>query len=233
MVITVCATIQNGHCTTYNRENKGLTQVPTDIPTNVTELELRNNQLTALRDCEFCLYTQLEEIFLSWNEISVIRSSAFQNTRVSKISLSYNQLTVVPDLNIVKHSLSNLYLAKNSITSFDGEVCSGVLKRLDLWETRLRSIEASAFDACTALKILRLQANELTTLAAVPFETLEEINLTSNPMVCDASLLWLKDAQESGVYVYNFICAGPACLQGRSFYSLSREELDPLGKLRK
>ena len=130
------------------------------IPADVTSLILRYNQITALQDCEFCQYIQLQILDLRDNQIKVISSSAFGNTTKLRILfLHYNQL---------------------------------------------RSVESSTFDGLTELQQLGLSHNKLTTLAAVPSERLKFINLSGNRMICDSRLQWLKDAEKSGVNVFNF-----------------------------
>ena len=142
------------------------------------------------------MYSHLRELNLSGNNISVISSSAFNNTSLSELSLSRNKLTVVPDLKAIRETLSKLYLTNNLITDFDGEVCSGSLEELYIGRNKLTSIKSSTFDSCTALKHLSLNSNQLTVLGKVPFQPSARIAVEDNPLICDSCLLWLKDAEE-------------------------------------
>ena len=129
IVVIVCLSIDSCHRITGNRGDEGLTEVPADIPTNVSQLYLNDNNITALRDCEFCPYTQLLELYLSKNLISVISSTAFQHTTLGLLYLDGNQLVVVPDLHFIAETL----------------------KRFDLADNQITSISSTAFDECTAL----------------------------------------------------------------------------------
>ena len=231
MVVTVCLSIENCHCTRLYRDNWGHTKVPTDIPTDVTDLYLRYNEITSLHDCEFCSYIQLQSLHLDGNKISQISSSAFSNTVLKILYLSDNQLTAMPDLEIIKETICRLDLSNNQITDLDAEVCFEHMTYLDLGENQIKFISSSAFDNCIALEKLLLKSNQLTTLSKVPLDKLQQISVTGNPLVCDSRLLWLKAVEENGVQMEDFECAGPDCLQGRSFSNVTREELLSSGKL--
>ena len=208
LVVIVCLCIERCHCIITDRRDEGLAEVPTDIPTNATDLWLGFNSITALRDCEFCQYTQLRDLRLRYNLINVISSSAFQNTILDIIYLFGNQLVVVPSLQFIEETIRYLELGGNQITS----------------------IEQTTFDECKSLERLELDENQLTTLGNISVETLEIIDLENNPLVCDSRLLWLKDAAERGVTVRDFTCPCPSSLQGRYFSDVTREELAPVGK---
>ena len=208
IVAIVYLSVENCHCSWIDRRSEGLTVVPTDIPTDVTVLDLSYNQITALLDCEFCQYTQLQRLYISNNLISVINSTAFSNTVLTVLILLSNQLTAVPDLHFIAETLITLSVAYNPI-SF---------------------INQTTFDECTALDTLYMYYCQLTTLSYFSVETLQHIDLSNNPLVCDSRLWWLKVEAESGVTVVDFTCAGPPSLQGRSFSSLTTEELAPVGE---
>ena len=210
IAVIVCLCIGSCYCTAVGRKDEGLTDVPTDIPIDVSWLDLTGNNITALGDCEFCLYTQLLRLFLTSNSISVISSSAFQHTALVSLYLNGNQLVVVPDLHFIAETLERLLLNDNQITS----------------------ISPTAFDDCTALENLRLNGNPLTTVPRlnISVETLSYLDVSSEHLVCDTRLLWLKDMAQRGVTVVGFTCAAPPSLQGRSFNDLTREELALVGK---
>ena len=201
------------------------------IKETLSSLNLQHNKITSLHDCQFCPHTQLRYLYLGGNQISDISSTAFNNTVLENLDLSANQFMVVPDLEVIKETLLQLTLSHNQITEFDGSICSGNLMRFYLERNQITYIDPSAFDNCTALQRLRLNGNQLTTLGKVSLEPLQEIDITNDHLVCDSSLLWLKDAVEHGVIVQDFWCAGPPCLQGKLFSSATREELLSSSKL--
>ena len=104
-VVIVCVCIESCHCNYIYRGYEGLTEVPADIPTDATDLDLYSNYITALRDCEVCQYTELYTLYLGYNLISVISSTAFQHTDLVMLDLIGNQLLVLPDLHFIAETL--------------------------------------------------------------------------------------------------------------------------------
>ena len=208
IVVIVCLCTESCQCTTVSRSSESLTEVPADIPTNVEVLDLSRNGIKALRDCEFCPYTQLWRLDLMFNPISVISSSAFQHTVVQNLYLSGNKLVVVPDIHFI----------------------AGTLRRLQMSGNKIRYVSSTAFAESTALRVLQLSNNPLTTVCRISTETLQNLDLGTS-LVCDSRLLWIKDAADRGVTVRDFRCTDPRSLRNRDFSNLTREELDPTGKL--
>ena len=91
-------------------------------------------------------------------------------------------------------------------------------------------VNPTALDECSGSLRLYFHHNPLTTKCNISVETLQHLDVRSEYLVCDTRLLWMKDAAERGVTVVDFTCASPPSLQGRSFNSLTREELAAVGK---
>ena len=93
MVVTVRVSVDScSENSVIDRSGEALTEVPTDIPTSVDRLNLASNQLTELRDCEFCPYADLCRLNLNGNQIRTISPSAFSSTSLSELYLNDNQL---------------------------------------------------------------------------------------------------------------------------------------------
>ncbi|ELT99851.1 hypothetical protein CAPTEDRAFT_210836 [Capitella teleta] len=82
-----------------DRSNQGLTSVPGDIVQDVTQLWLRYNQITTIRQTDFNdKFSNLKAIYLNGNQISFIEIGCFKGTVLQHIDLPTNELTSIPDL---------------------------------------------------------------------------------------------------------------------------------------
>ncbi|XP_019645623.1 PREDICTED: immunoglobulin superfamily member 10-like isoform X1 [Branchiostoma belcheri] len=142
---------------------QGLTSVPQDLPTTITELDLTENQITTLSQSDFSRYRDLETIELDNNRISTINSQAF-------------------------YSLSNLvtlYLSENRLTSLRSDMFVGLEKLQDVnfYTNYIDDIQAGTFNTTPQLRILELGDNRLTTIRSDMFTglgKLQELNVNIN-----------------------------------------------------
>ena len=82
-----------GACHEYKKIGKGLTDIPTDITEDVTEINLSSNRITLLKYNIFHKLSLCTEINLSNNDISEIEPGAFFGlTSLTWLSLGQNQL---------------------------------------------------------------------------------------------------------------------------------------------
>ena len=104
----------------YDRSNAGLTDVPDDIPTNVTTINLSHNRLTeVVLDGKWANLSLLRFIDLSYNNITnVTESAAFPWGIEVEMNLAYNQLTSFPALSSSYAYCQLLNLSHNYITTF-------------------------------------------------------------------------------------------------------------------
>ncbi|KAK2142585.1 hypothetical protein LSH36_937g00003 [Paralvinella palmiformis] len=103
---------------TFNQINdKNLTSIPTNIPTDAIVVNLRNN---AIQD------------FTSFPRLDL----------VTDLTLTYNALTAFPDLTNASASLKYLFLGNNNITQISADLLSSLdqLELLQLSNNRLRNL---------------------------------------------------------------------------------------------
>nr|BAI66962.1 variable lymphocyte receptor B [Eptatretus burgeri] len=120
--------------TTVDCYSKGLTSVPSGIPSSTTHLELWNNQFQSLPGGVFDKLTQITTLYLSDNQLQSLPNGVFDKlTKLTILYLHNNQLQSLPDRVFDKlTSLTHLALHTNQLKS----VPDGIFDRL----TSLQSI---------------------------------------------------------------------------------------------
>lgn len=148
------------------RTNEGLIEVPNGIADDAERIYLQDNQITAIRECDFCSFFQLTLLNLDDNDISSVSPTAFNYTTLETLTMNGNNLPLIPDLAVIGNTLSRLELYHNHIDSIaDGTFQAlSILDRLTLEGNQLNeaNMGQSCFDGLTGLRYLYLQDNELT-----------------------------------------------------------------------
>uniref|UniRef100_X2B967 LRRNT domain-containing protein n=1 Tax=Capitella teleta TaxID=283909 RepID=X2B967_CAPTE len=92
-----------------------MTEIPNDIPLDVTTISISGNSITTLGPNAFSNFTELTELDLYSNNISFIHDDAFEGVhKLQQLNLGSNQLADFPVLrNMPK--LTYLYLNNNNI----------------------------------------------------------------------------------------------------------------------
>ena len=165
---------------------RGLTDIPKDIPANETSLVLSRNKLVNLSRNAFSKFYKLSWLLLNGNKIADIEKGAFNGLAALRILwLGNNKLVTIPDLSGLGPSLYILRLEYNQFKFIDGKRFSGLykLRHLYLTSTTARTIsplapmlnlfhiylenneisymKSDVFKACTSLKTLRVDSNNL------------------------------------------------------------------------
>nr|ABB59040.1 variable lymphocyte receptor B [Eptatretus stoutii] len=101
--------------TTVNCYNKGLTSVPSGIPSSTTKLLLHDNKLQSLPNGVFDKLTSLTQLYLGGNKLQSLPSGVFDKlTSLTHLGLNINQLKSVPDGIFDRlTSLQNIWLYSN------------------------------------------------------------------------------------------------------------------------
>ncbi|VDI21042.1 Hypothetical predicted protein [Mytilus galloprovincialis] len=177
--------------TVVNCANKNLAQIPRNIPTDTTRLELNQNKIQSIDATSLSGLTSLEMLFLEYNEISSIEDGAFSTLRsLSILHINDNKLTnIKPDTFKSLESLRELHLEYNEISSIEDGAFSTLssLSLLNIHENKLTSIKPDTFKSLGSLRELNLKDNDLTTVSASVFADLTDIvylYLEYNPLIC-------------------------------------------------
>ena len=178
LVFTVTPVLSEIYWNTY----AGLEEVPTDIPTNTTELQLRGNKLTDNADFSILIGTPIEVV-----------------------ALSYNKFTDLPNVTAIGSTLRELHLGNNNISS----VTTAYLNQLDVLEyLNLESNKLTVFpnltnvgDTLLRLKLFRNRLGTVTPTDLQPLESLIYLDLASNGELDISDLSPLGDTlQELDIY---------------------------------
>ncbi|KAG8235957.1 hypothetical protein J437_LFUL016428 [Ladona fulva] len=126
--------------TSIDCSNRGLTEIPKDLPMYTTELLLNDNELGRIRaDGLFARLPNLQRLDLSRNRVTGIEQGAFQGA---------NRLT-------------ELVLAENKIREIHNKMFLGLtnLKSLSLFDNQITCVMPGSFDPLLNLKSLNLASN--------------------------------------------------------------------------
>ena len=161
--------------------------------TNLTELRLDGNELSALPDGIFDNLRELTELKLFDNQLSALPSGVFdQLTKLTELSLSNNQLSALPDGVFAQLTdLTVLTLNNNQVSALPSGVFDQLTKltRLYLNSNQVSALPENIFDQLTDLTLLNLFDNPLTSLQKSDFDHLTNLEVlilpgssTSNPL---------------------------------------------------
>ena len=175
----------------YKQFNQGLSDVPTDIPMNVTQIELVMNDLTAIPAYQFAGYSDLVYLNLYDNDISIFDESALEGTVVERLQLTLNNLRGIPDLRAINATLKELHMRSNVINTIPLDFLQhyGTLEILSLGWNLLTQIpilppqqtaflslgvQANPIENITQFALNRLQASGLQHLLITEYGTVLE-----------------------------------------------------------
>ncbi|ELU04768.1 hypothetical protein CAPTEDRAFT_48793, partial [Capitella teleta] len=99
-VFAVCCVLNIPvECVTYDRYNHGLSEIPQDIPLDVTSINLNKNSIRSIGANAFSKFTDLQQLNLNQNGIIMIHDDAFSGLqRLETLLLDGNGLQKVPKL---------------------------------------------------------------------------------------------------------------------------------------
>ncbi|KAM4675381.1 immunoglobulin superfamily containing leucine-rich repeat protein-like [Discoglossus pictus] len=152
-----------------------LKSVPSGFPSNLTQLSLSVNYISALNNNSFNNILGITSLWLAYNQITSIGQGTFSClAKLVSVDISHNKLLEFPwsDLS----TLSNIQV-------------------LSLNNNQLRSLPQNAFKKSKALRSLQLSSNNLSVIMEGTFDSvtsLSHLQLHSNPFNCTCSLMWIK-----------------------------------------
>ena len=136
VVIAIVITSAPAHIssTTWISSGMDLSEVPDNIPSNTTILDLTHNNITVLKADSFSNLTDLRELRLSHNNIRDVQNGSFNGLgNLEILSLSSNCLTQLkPETFSGLTSLRRLLLDDNLLSSIDPTLFEGLRRPLEI-----------------------------------------------------------------------------------------------------
>ncbi|KAJ6647852.1 Protein slit [Pseudolycoriella hygida] len=163
---------------------KSLSNVPTALPEDTTELRLEQNFITEIPPKSFTNFKRLRRIDLSNNNISKVAHDAFSGLK----------------------SLTTLVLYGNKIKDLPANVFRGLtsLQLLLLNANEISCIRKDSFKDLQSLSLLSLYDNNIQSLANGTFESMKSIQT----LPCLTQLLYITCLYVSGIEEYRTRYAG-------------------------
>ncbi|XP_056008141.1 slit homolog 3 protein-like [Ostrea edulis] len=154
-----CRCSKSSFCngTNVNCYDRGLSGVPTNIPTDICDLYLSGNKIATLQTGNFDKLTNLHTLSLWGNDIAILPNGIFD----------------------VLTNLQFLHLWKNKIATLLNGIFDALtkLKKLGLQENELATLPNGIFDALTKLETLNLGRNKISTLKNGIFDALTKLEI--------------------------------------------------------
>ncbi|KAM5275796.1 toll-like receptor 3 isoform 1-T4 [Hipposideros larvatus] len=169
--------------------HRKLTQIPDDLPANITVLNLTHNQLRKLPPANFTRYSQITILDGGFNSISKLEPELCQNLPLLEIlNLEHNELSQLSDKTFVFcMNLSELHLMSNSIQKIQNNPFKNLknLIILDLAHNGLSSSKLGTQLQLEKLQELRLSNNKIHVLRREDLDflgnsSLQKLELSSN-----------------------------------------------------
>ncbi|XP_006834515.1 PREDICTED: toll-like receptor 3 [Chrysochloris asiatica] len=166
-----------------------LNQVPDDLPTNITVLNLTHNQFRRLPPANFTRYSQLTILDGGFNTISKLEPELCQNLPLLKVlNLQHNELSQLSDKTFIFcRSLTELHLMSNSIQKIQNNAFKNLknLIKLDLAHNGLSSTKLGTDLQLENLQELLLSNNKIHALRREELHflgnsSLKKLDLSSN-----------------------------------------------------
>ncbi|XP_037990751.1 toll-like receptor 3 [Motacilla alba alba] len=167
-----------------------LTQIPSDLPNNITSLDISHNQLRQLGPANLTKYSQLVYLNAGYNSISKLQPELCQNVPLLQIlKLEHNELYKLPDRVFAScTNLTELNLGYNRLNiKNDPFKTLKNLNILDLSHNSLKSANLGSEQQLEKLYKLMLGSNQITELKKEDFSflsntSLNSLDLSSNPL---------------------------------------------------
>ncbi|XP_067835873.1 biglycan-like [Heptranchias perlo] len=178
----ICPFACQCHIRVVQCSDLGLKEVPADIPTDTTLLDLQNNKITEIKEKDFKGLSKLYALYLVNNKISKVHPKAFLPlATIQKLYLSKNALVEIPKN--LPQSLVELRIHENRIKKVPKQAFQG-MKHMNCIEMGGNPLENGGFEpgAFDGLKLNYIRISEAK-LSGIPKDlpnTLHELHLDHN-----------------------------------------------------
>ncbi|VFV31472.1 leucine-rich repeats and [Lynx pardinus] len=165
-----------------------LTEIPYfgEPTSNITQLSLIHNLIPEINAEAFQFYPALENLDLSSNIISEIKTSSFPRMQLKYLNLSNNRITILEAgcFDNLSSSLLVVKLNRNRISMIPPKIFKlPHLQFLELKRNKIKVIEGLTFQGLDSLRSLKMQRNGISKLKDGAFfglDNMEELELEHN-----------------------------------------------------
>ena len=167
----------------YSCSNCNLTSIPASIPTDTTQLYLDGNRIRSISRSSLTMLTKMTRLHMSKNMLAIIEVDSFSGLKLAILVLSNNQLETVPHIEPLSNSLTWLDLRNNLIATVEPFTFTNftALKMLYLASNSLTSLPAFAIHTpLTSLSVVYINGNRLFTVNNQAFAGINTVHLVLN-----------------------------------------------------
>ena len=160
--------------------NRGLTDVPLDIPANETEVYLQKNDIAVIQENAFVTLPELRKLILADNVVDTIEPGAFNGlVQLTNLNLERNKLKTFFDISFVSSlsSLTNLNVGSNNISIVDTTQLDVLDNLRDLGMGWNPLKEITPFPIWPKLKRLIFRGNGMATFSSKLFKNLSGLKV--------------------------------------------------------
>lgn len=205
--------------------NRNLSEIPTDLSSEIREIDFSNNPLhylgrQVLKKAELRDIHKLKFVNCS---ISAVDDTAFEGLQLLiELDLSRNSIVLLTSRIFADNiKLRILSLSFNKLRRLDHRLCYNMtfLQKLQLNNNEIEYINDTAFSNLPLLQHLDFSYNKLTVMPPEFLEAFPKIvslNLQDNPWICDCHLQEFRNkTKQANLITTRTECAEPPLLKGR------------------
>ncbi|KAI8492623.1 hypothetical protein Bbelb_296640 [Branchiostoma belcheri] len=163
-----------------NCANRGLDQVPQDMPYISTTISLNDNQIKAIKEDQFVNLKSLKVLHIYANRLTDLHPKAFNGlTRLTRLILSQNQLKELPlGLFLGLENLKWLDLSINKLQTLPAMIFKDLfyLEYLEIWGNQLNYLPEETFKGLENLGLLMIGQNNFTRVPSLAFRYLPSLS---------------------------------------------------------
>ena len=177
----------------------------------------------------------------TWNslELECVNAGYFKNLpNLTVIIFQRNHISDLDDFVFAQvSSVRDIHLQHNRLSVIRKNIFAGLpnLNKLYISFNKIQEIELESFKENSALVDLKIQENLLQSVSRCVFDEenypkhLNTFFMHENPISCDRSICWLKEADSTWIrvgYRIETVCAEPAALNTTTWEALSTVDLN-------
>ncbi|XP_036369235.1 slit homolog 3 protein-like isoform X6 [Octopus sinensis] len=169
----------NSLTTRINCARRNLLSIPQPIPTNVEYLYLQWNNIETIKEGAFTGLSNLKELVLGANNIETIKEGAFTGlSNLKELIVQMNNIATIKEGTFTGLSnLKTLNLGNNKISRIEKEMFQGLhnLEELYLRWNNISTIKEGVFTGLSNLETLRLSNNKISRIEKEMFQGLHNL----------------------------------------------------------